>query len=80
MQSQMKESQENRGPLNNVDSDTSTRFAEFIYGGDYNTAEALVVLNGVEGKKPHPESDSSEAEADYPRTPNLKPIPMKARF
>jgi len=49
-----------------VDWDTFTRFAEFIYGGDYNTAQACVVLDEARVEIPRAESDSPKAEAAYP--------------
>ncbi|KAK5456538.1 hypothetical protein LTR55_012062, partial [Exophiala xenobiotica] len=55
MHRRMRESQENWMHLNNVDGDTSTRFSEFIYGGDYNSAAACVVLDDPEVG--HPRAD-----------------------
>jgi hypothetical protein len=42
-----------------VDKDTFARFAEFIYGGDYNVAEALIVFDNLDIKRRRSESDSS---------------------
>ena len=69
MHSQMKESQENRTRLNNVDSDTFARFAEFIYSGDYNTAEARIVLDDVDPLEATP---SIEVDYPYPNHPPKK--------
>jgi hypothetical protein len=66
MHSQMKDSQENRTRLSNVDWDTFTRFAEFIYGGDYNAPKVCVVLGDAEVEKPRAEIDSPKAGAGYP--------------
>jgi hypothetical protein len=71
----MKESQEHRTRLEYVDSDTFTRFAEFIYGGDYNTAEARVVLDDAEVEKPRAESDIPEAEEVHLFDPPPPPEP-----
>ncbi|KPI37084.1 uncharacterized protein AB675_3679 [Cyphellophora attinorum] len=45
MRVQMKESREGRVRLEHVDHDTFLRFAEYLYGQNYNSAEALVVLD-----------------------------------
>lgn len=42
---QMKETVEGRVRLNEVDLDTFIRFTEYLYGNDYNPAEALVVID-----------------------------------
>jgi BTB/POZ domain len=65
MHNQMKESQEHRARLSNVDTDTFTRFAEFIYGGDYNAAEAGTVLDDVETEETREESESLSARQAY---------------
>lgn len=45
MRVQMKESREGRARLEHIDHDTFVRFAEYLYGHNYNSAEALVVLD-----------------------------------
>ncbi|KAK5045971.1 hypothetical protein LTR84_008757 [Exophiala bonariae] len=48
MEDQMREASEERARLEEVDHDTSTHFAEYLYGGDYNPAEALIILGQEE--------------------------------
>jgi hypothetical protein len=68
----MKEAEEKQTSLSNVDEDTFARFAEFIYGGNYNATEPLIVLDIPETERSHFESNSpklSEAvavEDDFP--------------
>lgn len=45
MNGKMKEANEGRVQLKNVDHETFTRFAEHLYGQDYNPAEALVMVH-----------------------------------
>lgn len=57
----MREASEGRARLEEVDHETFTRFAEYLYGGDYNPAEALIVL-----EQKDPEDASCDAS---PREP-----------
>jgi hypothetical protein len=43
----MREAEEKQTCVADVDEDTFVRFAEFIYGGDYNVAKPLVVLDDL---------------------------------
>src|SRR5437773_611784 len=44
----MREAEEKQTSLRDVDEDTFIRFAEFIYGSDYNVAEPLIVPDNSE--------------------------------
>ncbi|OQV10665.1 BTB/POZ domain-containing protein [Cladophialophora immunda] len=57
MSGHMKEAEEGKARLSNVDEHTFARFAEFIYGGNYNADEALIVLDDAE-----PESETARSE------------------
>ena len=50
----------------NIDHDTFTRFAEYLYGNDYNPAEALVVLEQPK--------DSEASGAKCPTEPTAEPM------
>jgi hypothetical protein len=39
--------------------DTFARFVEFIYGGDYNVTEALIVFDDLDAERRRSESDNS---------------------
>jgi hypothetical protein len=54
----MMKAEEKQTFISNVDKDTFARFAEFIYGGDYNVAEALIVLDNLDTERRRSESDS----------------------
>jgi hypothetical protein len=54
----MMEAEEKQTFISDVDKDTFARFAEFIYGGDYNVAEALIVLDDLDTERRRSESDS----------------------
>jgi hypothetical protein len=47
----MIEAEEKQTSISNVDKNTFARFAEFIYRGDYNVAEALVVLDNLDTER-----------------------------
>ncbi|KAK5203049.1 Rab GTPase ypt31 [Exophiala xenobiotica] len=76
MHRRMRESQENWMHLNNVDGDTFTRFSEFIYGGDYNSAAACVVLDDPEVGNPH--ADDVVAEGELREVPCPFGLPAQA--
>jgi hypothetical protein len=52
----MMEAEEKQTFISDVDKDTFARFAEFIYGGDYNVAEALIVLDDLDTERRRSES------------------------
>jgi hypothetical protein len=54
----MKEAQEKQTSISDVDKDTFARFAEFIYGSDYNVAEALIIVDDFDTESRRSESDS----------------------
>jgi hypothetical protein len=56
----MREAEEKQTSLTGVDEGTFARFAEFIYGGDYNVAEPLIVLDNWETERDNPGSDSPQ--------------------
>jgi BTB/POZ domain len=66
MDGQMKEAIESRVRLEHIDHDTFTRFAEYLYGNDYNPAEALVVLEQSK--------DSEASGAKSPIEPTVEPM------
>ena len=59
----MKEAQENRTRLDDVDKSTFAQFAQFIYWGDYNADEGVVVLDDtvIESEESREEIESHEA-------------------
>lgn len=57
----MKEAEEKQTCLSNVDEDSFARFAEFIYGGDYNADVPLIVLDGLEFKRDNAGSESPKS-------------------
>lgn len=63
---QMKEAVEARVRLNEVDQDTVVRFLEYLYGDDYNSAEALAVLDQDEHTLCDPDSPAPIAEEAAP--------------
>jgi hypothetical protein len=68
----MIEAEQKQTSISDVDKDTFARFAEFIYGGDYNVAEALIVLDDLDTERRRSESDSPrplEVEAAEPPPP-----------
>jgi hypothetical protein len=76
----MIEAEEKQTSISNVDKNTFARFAEFIYRGDYNVAEALIVLDNLDTERRRSESDSPrplevEAAEPPPPAPAADPLP-----